>query len=261
MKILAIGDLHGKIPKGLPEKDIDLIILTGDLGKADLMRKMCFENVNRKKGGIEERVWTPLQKKNAFIQAYDSTIKILERLRKTAPIYLVYGNVESGDKKTKELSKEIKIKLPFLGKKLKSMKGILNIGGKKKSNAKFSIAGYSYFVETDWVERFEKNDDESLLSSVKGDLKAKKWFGKLKKVDIILTHNPPYGVLDKVNFPSAPKDWQNKKAGSKYLLNYIKRKQPRYAICGHIHEGAGERMVGKTKVINLGCGNWKVLDL
>jgi len=25
MKILAIGDLHGKIPKGLPEKDIDLI--------------------------------------------------------------------------------------------------------------------------------------------------------------------------------------------------------------------------------------------
>ena len=56
MKILAIGDLHGKIPKGLPEKDIDLIILTGDLGKADLMRKMCFENVNRKKGGIEERV-------------------------------------------------------------------------------------------------------------------------------------------------------------------------------------------------------------
>jgi predicted phosphodiesterase len=40
MKVLVIGDPHGNIEKikTIPLKRVDLIILTGDLGKADLMR-------------------------------------------------------------------------------------------------------------------------------------------------------------------------------------------------------------------------------
>jgi len=40
MKILAIGDPHGDIKriKEIPIKGIDLILITGDIGKADLAR-------------------------------------------------------------------------------------------------------------------------------------------------------------------------------------------------------------------------------
>ena len=49
MRILAIGDPHGDLSKikKIPLKGVDLILLTGDLGKADLARKRYFENVER----------------------------------------------------------------------------------------------------------------------------------------------------------------------------------------------------------------------
>ena len=49
MKILAIGDPHGNLDrvKEIPIKGVDLILLTGDLGSANLMRKMAFENIDR----------------------------------------------------------------------------------------------------------------------------------------------------------------------------------------------------------------------
>ena len=50
MKITVIGDPHGSQKvKDIPLKNSDLILVTGDLGKADLMRKMAFENINRVK--------------------------------------------------------------------------------------------------------------------------------------------------------------------------------------------------------------------
>lgn len=51
MKILAIGDPHGDLAKikQIPTKGIDLILLTGDLGSANLMRKMFFEKIERQK--------------------------------------------------------------------------------------------------------------------------------------------------------------------------------------------------------------------
>jgi len=39
MKILVIGDPHGNLPKNLP-KNVDLILLNGDIGKSDLAKKI-----------------------------------------------------------------------------------------------------------------------------------------------------------------------------------------------------------------------------
>jgi predicted phosphodiesterase len=52
MKILVIGDPHGKKVNKSVVKGKDLIIIPGDVGKADFARKRFFENLNRKK-----RVW------------------------------------------------------------------------------------------------------------------------------------------------------------------------------------------------------------
>jgi len=51
MRICAIGDPHGSLDKvkEAPLSDVDLILLTGDLGSANLMRKMAFDNIERKK--------------------------------------------------------------------------------------------------------------------------------------------------------------------------------------------------------------------
>lgn len=54
MKILAIGDPHGNLSKikKIPIKNSDLILLTGDLGKADFARQRFFKNIKRKKQGL-----------------------------------------------------------------------------------------------------------------------------------------------------------------------------------------------------------------
>ena len=56
MKLCAIGDPHGSLDKikQVPLSDVDLILLTGDLGSANLMRKMAFDNIERKKQGLDE---------------------------------------------------------------------------------------------------------------------------------------------------------------------------------------------------------------
>lgn len=50
-------------------------------------------------------------------------------------------------------------------------------------------------------------------------------------VDILITHGPPYGILD----------WSIRQdhAGSKTLMERVDKVKPTYHLFGHIHEGAG----------------------
>ena len=58
---------------------------------------------------------------------------------------------------------------------------------------------------------------------------------------------PPKGYLD-----------GDRSLGSEALLRAIERVQPRVAVCGHIHECAGqEALIGPTRLWNLGPrGTW-----
>ena len=54
--------------------------------------------------------------------------------------------------------------------------------------------------------------------------------------DIILSHQPAYGVLDRNN----PNRWgPSENCGSKSLLEFVKKCEPSLHCCGHIHEGFG----------------------
>jgi uncharacterized protein len=66
-------------------------------------------------------------------------------------------------------------------------------------------------------------------------------------VDVLVLHSPPHGYLD------GPRS-----LGSTALLEAIERVQPRVAVCGHIHECAGQSaVVGSTRLWNLGPeGTW-----
>ena len=58
-------------------------------------------------------------------------------------------------------------------------------------------------------------------------------------IDIVVTHNPPFGILD-----------ENK--GSVNILDFILKAKPKYHLFGHIHSTAGENVLfGATKCTNI----------
>ena len=81
------------------------------------------------------------------------------------------------------------------------------------------------------------------------------------EIDILLCHQPPHGILDKVTAKFAPKHWKGKHAGSKTILDYIQKYHPKYVFCGHIHEGEGMRKIGASEVYNLGVCGYKLVKL
>lgn len=65
---------------------------------------------------------------------------------------------------------------------------------------------------------------------------AEKWALIPDDVDILITHGPPYGVLDGI--PN--EDGSLFHVGSKSLRRQMERINPKLWVCGHIHEGYGE---------------------
>lgn len=60
--------------------------------------------------------------------------------------------------------------------------------------------------------------------------------------DILITHGPAFGQLDKTT--------RGENVGCEDLLHTIDKIKPKVHICGHIHEGYGQTISSKTKFIN-----------
>lgn len=262
MKILAIGDMHGVFPKSIPKK-VDAILLTGDIGKADLARAHFFENIKRKKEGLEERELTPEEAKAIHLEIHDSTINSLRRLSQIAPVYTITGNVGiPGASHVNEDYEKYGIKIPSTLGQIKKMKDISIVKNRLRVFGGVRIGFLEYFVDTCWVNEFSPSDFQKQMKKAKQQTeKAKRVLKNFRDIDILLCHQPPYSVLDKVDFPGIPKSWKGKHAGSKAILDYVKQHQPRYVFCGHIHEGVGMKKIGKTEVYNLGIAKAKVVDI
>jgi Icc-related predicted phosphoesterase len=69
-----------------------------------------------------------------------------------------------------------------------------------------------------------------------------KWDMIPDDVDILVTHGPPYHVLDETR--------RGKAVGCRDLLDAIARVRPKVHIFGHIHEGYGRFDDGRTVFIN-----------
>jgi len=65
-------------------------------------------------------------------------------------------------------------------------------------------------------------------------------------VDIIVSHVPPYKTKDKAFF--------GMRIGSKWLRSLVEEKQPKYVICGHVHEDAGYMKLGNSYIVNCSLG-------
>jgi Icc-related predicted phosphoesterase len=68
-------------------------------------------------------------------------------------------------------------------------------------------------------------------------------------VDIVISHAPPYGYLDRVRGKDGtPAGGPH--VGSAALLRYIERNKPKLVVCGHIQGDSGIKTIGQTTIIN-----------
>lgn len=65
--------------------------------------------------------------------------------------------------------------------------------------------------------------------------------------DVLVVHEPPFGVLDAVR--------SGERIGSRSVRAQMLRLRPRVLTCGHVHESPGIERIGDTLVINCTMGN------
>jgi len=232
MKILALGDPHGKLPKNLDgiikKYGIELIICVGDI--AFIPEKPWIEESWK---GINDRFMNKNYK------------EIVDKLCSyNLPVLSLRGNMFMGDKK--------KVADRILNKH----KNLINkfTGRYNSQNQSFIFFDISFeestLMEEEKGKKFFKN---RVRKNKKRELKLNKLL-KENSNSILITHNPPYGILDKA--------YDGKHVGSKIILKAIKKHQPKLVLCGHIHEAKGKAKIGKTIIYNLGShGDYKVLNI
>ncbi len=274
MRILAIGDFHGKFPEKLMKlakrKDIDLILSTGDYCGYNPLSTLFFKYAY----GTDKELWEFIGKKKVNEldrKNFLSGVKVLKKLNTiNKKIIGIKGNWDPSNwqeighpRKTETYSK----KFDFLAKKLK----IKIIDFQNYNFFGINFVGYprsSYPGKmTKRIEqRLKKREGRkanSMIKRIKKDNKElyKKFKGKFKGNTIFIAHNCPNNTkLDIVKKGSQ----KGKHYGSYLTRKLISELHPSLTICGHLHENQGKIKLGKSIVVNTGAaydGKAAIIDL
>ena len=248
LKILCVGDFHGKFPAKLKKiaKSCDLVLATGDYGGSPSTMKIIFRYFG-------ERWWDIIGKKRTrkLMKAdYDSGKKMLLELSKlNLPVYCVMGNWDfyseesiamAGKRKSYD-DVVIDQNMFLLQNRFKHFKGL-------------DFFGFGEMVPTTLYTQKKHSKPDLLEKSRKEHELVTKQV--LKKgclgIDVFLAHYPPYGVFDTII--STKKNPNNgKHAGFKGYNDFMKKYSPRVFVCGHMHEHQGTMKYGKTLVVATGA--------
>ena len=115
----------------------------------------------------------------------------------------------------------------------------ININKKLITIEGINFFGYSYTLPfNNWAFAKNENLQEYYFKTIAPE-----------KVDILVTHGPPYGILDG--------GYEENNLGSKALLEYVKEIEPKLHVFGHIHEGYG---INKTAMPNTTFANVSLVD-
>lgn len=237
VKVLIIGDPHGKLPKGLSgiikSNKIELIICTGEIPP------------------VPFQTYYPKNMRKEFDLSYANSKYdlILKKLCSyNLPVVILKGNAymrEGGSKITRELFKNYD-----------------NLLYKRTGSFKFGGQEFILFdmIWEKWAcGHTEKKFFNYVTKQDESRLKKLNLLFKKAKNPILVSHNPPYGHLDIVN--NKYTDNKNKHVGSKMVLKVVKKYKPKFVFCGHIHEGKGKVKIGDTLIINAGYrGDYVVFD-
>ncbi len=264
MRIAAIGDPHGNLKgiRSIPLNDVDLALLTGDLGRTDILRRQALDYLAISQPTPGETKAHAEGFRQAFLRTYETALEIVRYLAGYCPVLIVRGNADLSGHDTRKFARTFNVELPFLYSALLTVKGVRLIDNRVAVTNGLRIGGIKYFTDLSWAKEFELSGIEKIRKIAAKDTQlVQRVLERFGPVDILLTHIPPYGVLDRVDSASIPPNWIGRHAGSKAILEYIEQRHPDYLFCGHIHESAGFARVGKTQVFNLGAGGYRIIEL
>ena len=253
MKMLVIGDFHGKFPEKLKReaKKVDLVVSVGDYCPFSL-RKEFFKCVYRKQ---DKEIWEFIGKKKVKEKTLKDLKKgesILQELNKlNVPIFTITENLDYTkwedlyDKKSR--TKWDWLKQDFFSRIVKKFK---NIKVFDYSSIKFGGLVFIGIARSTFPGKVKSRNYKKYRK------KLEKIFKKFKNEKIIfVSHNVPYGKLDGIKSKEFNQKLKRKHYGSKLARRLTDKYQPILLLAGHMHENQGRARLGKTIVVNSGAAH------
>jgi len=253
MKILVVGDCHGKVPNMDEEaSEADFIIATGDIcGDSDEMREAMFKSID------SEREWYDIlgrEKSRKYIQTSleegENVLNYLNDFGK--PVLLIPGNWDWIGGNDWEVLEENRFQ-----QLVDEFENIHNINRTSLELEELSFIGYGPCSGPE-VPQYEdeKPDDPGELEEMREEYNENRkeiseLFKASKRPVVFLSHNVPHNTsLDMIDNPDSPADGRH--YGSLVVRDMIEEYSPLLSIGGHIHEGAGNEKVEGITCINGG---------
>jgi len=259
MKILAIGDFHGKFPEKLrriaKRKDIDLVISIGDFFPWS-MKKTFFEYCYVTSKNIWDILGKRKYKQLTLKDLKNGEEKVIKKLNNLpVKVFTTTGNYDFSNINDQYPANQWKggwkwANQDFLSKILKKY---INIKRVDYSFARYKdfmiIGGIGHsspgIVKSKAYKKYKKKLD-NLFKKFKKQNKEKKV--------IFIFHNMPYNCkLDLIKDEKADEKAKGKHYGSKLTRRIINKYQPILGIGGHMHENQGKCKIKKTLIINPGA--------
>lgn len=282
MKILVIGDLHGRKPK-IPKIEFDYIIQVGDVcddKKLSPYWRLWFhllKELGEDAPDAEELILSDVGEEGYKKLEKDSLIegrKILEYLDSFGkPVLFIPGNWDQSfgetSVKNPEASNYAYYKSwfeRFLGKKsnpklVKGLKNVFDCQFNIHSFRGINFIGYGLSNNRERIiekpkkklSKLEINKLDKIYFKIRDLLSSLYNLRNKKFPTIFITHNIPYET--KLDVVKDKKSYAYKKhLGSYVAKKFCERYQPLLCIGGHVHEGKGQDKIGKTILINPGFG-------
>ncbi len=289
MKILAIGDLHGKMP-AIKKIDFDCIVLVGDIcddSKLGKYYRKWFKLLKDNKedtptaqelmikdvglSGVKKMHTQSIKKGNEILKYLDSFGK---------PIFMVAGNWDQsyGETRIQENNKSNYGAYKsfydyYLGDEInpKLIKGLKNIKNCMFHCHEFqgiNFFGYGLSSAAEKLDMVIKKNKEIVrgrklnkmeiarlrkaYNKIPNKLKSRYVTRKNKKLPtIFISHNIPNNT--KLDLIKDKKSYAyGKHLGSTIAREFCLKFKPTVCIGGHIHEGKGKDKIEKTIIINPG---------
>jgi len=268
MRILAIGDFHGKFPAKLKKltNEVDLVVCVGDyfsFTNRDLFFKYSYN--------LNVELWEAIGKKRVKagilkdLKSGEDILRILNRI--DAPVASVIGNLDYTH--VHDVFDEVHDKhgnvwewedQDFFSPMIKKYNNIhrFDYNSVKLKGLTF-IGAYGHtFPGKVRSKSYKKH--RAILEKIFIRYKKENKGGNV----IFVSHNMPYNCkLDKIKSKEAPDGVRGKHYGSKLIRRIIDKHQPVLAIGGHMHENQGKCKIGSTIVVNPGAaidGKCAIID-
>ena len=261
MRILAIGDFHGKFPEKLMNRikneKIDLVLSTGDYAGIDewrpLLRKVFKATEKGKDISVEELLGKKKYRKLLEKDFVEGKIPLKELNKFKVRVFSVFGNGDWYKAFFNDYGK-------YYEKTVRKLRYIKNINRGKGSFKGMKIVGFGGYLDNDVY--FSRKGRKAINDTLKQNRKRRKRYNEEKrkfmklmksKPDILLLHYNPYKCLDKMKAKGYALSGSNMGIG--FFNRGIKKYSPLLVICGHMHENQGKCKIGKTVVINPGAAS------